>query len=279
MTARLIAATPKLASLDVERSLMFFERLGFKRLHTSTDYGVARRDSVSVHFWLCSDPRTPRESACRISVEGIGELFETYSTLGASIQMGSSNRSLGACANSQSLMRMATLSRSMKLRARLIVREPIRCERRSTQTLDSMQLPVPGPTVEILSSPRLPDGWRTVCKFDRPYGDRVVWRTVQRRDVRARIVRFAPCRCSERRRTNLRIVRSSRGKCSASWRRVLLSRLVGRPPWPQRWTPPLNGSTCPIRTTEATSTAFSPGKRSLRTRPLITPTFPSRTGG
>ena len=82
MTARLIDATPKLASLDIERSLMFFERLGFKRLQTSTDYSVARRDSVSVHFWLCSDPRTPRESACRISVEGIGELFETYSTLG-----------------------------------------------------------------------------------------------------------------------------------------------------------------------------------------------------
>jgi catechol 2,3-dioxygenase-like lactoylglutathione lyase family enzyme len=82
MTARLIAATPKLASLDIERSLIFFERLGFKRLHTSTDYGVARRDSVSVHFWLCSDPRTPKETGCRISVEGIGELFETYSKLG-----------------------------------------------------------------------------------------------------------------------------------------------------------------------------------------------------
>ena len=82
MTARLIAAIPKLASLNIERSLTFFERLGFTRLHTSDDYGVARRDSVSVHFWLCSDPRTPKETGCRISVKAIGELFETYSKLG-----------------------------------------------------------------------------------------------------------------------------------------------------------------------------------------------------
>ena len=82
MTARLVAATPKLASLDIERSLAFFERLGFKQLHASRDYGVARRDGVSVHFWLCSDPRTPKETGCRISCEGIGELFEAYFKLG-----------------------------------------------------------------------------------------------------------------------------------------------------------------------------------------------------
>ena len=82
MTARLIAAIPKLASLDIERSLTFFERLGFKRLHASREYGVARRDSVSIHFWLCSDARTPTETGCRITVEGIDELFATFSKLG-----------------------------------------------------------------------------------------------------------------------------------------------------------------------------------------------------
>jgi len=82
MPARLIAAIPKLASLDVERSLTFFERLGFERVHTSREYGVARRDSVSVHFWLCDDPRIPRETGCRITVQGVDELFETYSKLG-----------------------------------------------------------------------------------------------------------------------------------------------------------------------------------------------------
>ena len=73
---------PKLASLNIERSLTFFERLGFKRLHASREYGIARRDGVSIHFWLCSDPRTPTQTGCRVSVEGIDELFETFSGLG-----------------------------------------------------------------------------------------------------------------------------------------------------------------------------------------------------
>ena len=82
MTTRLIAAIPKLASLDVERSLAFFERLGFQRLHASREYGVVRKDNVSVHFWLCSDPRIPKETGCRITVEGVDDLFESYSRLG-----------------------------------------------------------------------------------------------------------------------------------------------------------------------------------------------------
>lgn len=82
MTSRLVAAIPKLASLDVERSLAFFERLGFKTLHAAREYGVARRDGVSVHFWLCSDPGIPRQTGCRISVEEIDGLFEAYSSLG-----------------------------------------------------------------------------------------------------------------------------------------------------------------------------------------------------
>ena len=82
MPPRLIAAVPKLASLDIERSLAFFERLGFKRLHASREYGVVRRDEVSVHFWLCTDERTPRETGCRITVEGIDELFASFSRLG-----------------------------------------------------------------------------------------------------------------------------------------------------------------------------------------------------
>ena len=82
MPARLLAAIPKLASLDVERSLAFFERLGFKRRGSYPDYGICERDGVQVHFWLCQDPRIPTETACRITVEGIEQLFEVYSALG-----------------------------------------------------------------------------------------------------------------------------------------------------------------------------------------------------
>ncbi|MGE5095387.1 MAG: bleomycin resistance protein [Betaproteobacteria bacterium] len=82
MPSRLVAAMPKLASLDIGRSLTFFERLGFRTVHASPQYGVVSRDGVSLHFWLCSDPRTPRETGCRISVEGIDELFGAFSKLG-----------------------------------------------------------------------------------------------------------------------------------------------------------------------------------------------------
>lgn len=56
----------------MDRGFLDFERL----------YRFARRDSVSVHFWLCSDARIPNETGCRISVEGIDELFETYAKSG-----------------------------------------------------------------------------------------------------------------------------------------------------------------------------------------------------
>jgi len=82
MTARLKAAIPKLASLDIERSVAFFERLGFARKASYPDYGVIERDGVEIHFWLCADPRIPKETGCRIVVEGIQSLFETYSTQG-----------------------------------------------------------------------------------------------------------------------------------------------------------------------------------------------------
>ena len=82
MSPRLVAAIPKLASLDLERSLAFIERLGFGRRGSYPDYGIIERDGVQIHFWLCSDPRIPKETACRISVEGIEQLFETFSAKG-----------------------------------------------------------------------------------------------------------------------------------------------------------------------------------------------------
>jgi catechol 2,3-dioxygenase-like lactoylglutathione lyase family enzyme len=82
MPARLLAAIPKLASLDIERSLTFFERLGFKRRGSHPDYGMIERDGVQIHLWRCQDPRIPTETACRIAVEGIEHLFEAYSKLG-----------------------------------------------------------------------------------------------------------------------------------------------------------------------------------------------------
>jgi hypothetical protein len=82
MSPRLVAAIPKLASLDIERSLAFFERLGFVRKGSYPDYGIIERDGVQIHFWLCSDPRIPKETACRLSVQGIEQLFQAFSARG-----------------------------------------------------------------------------------------------------------------------------------------------------------------------------------------------------
>jgi catechol 2,3-dioxygenase-like lactoylglutathione lyase family enzyme len=82
MPARLVAAIPKLASLDIERSLIFFEQLGFRRRGNYPDYGIVERDGVQIHFWLCDDARIPTETACRVTVEGIEQLFEEYSDKG-----------------------------------------------------------------------------------------------------------------------------------------------------------------------------------------------------
>jgi len=82
MNARLLAAIPKLASLDIERSLAFYERLGFTRRGNYPDYGIVEKDGIQVHLWLCQDPRIPKETACRIAVEGIESLFQMYSEQG-----------------------------------------------------------------------------------------------------------------------------------------------------------------------------------------------------
>ena len=82
MAPRLKVGIPKLASLDIERSLAFFQRLGFERCGAYPDYGIVRRDGVELHFWLCSDAGVPKVTGCRIAVEGIDELYEEFSAQG-----------------------------------------------------------------------------------------------------------------------------------------------------------------------------------------------------
>lgn len=79
---RLDSAVPKLASLNIERSLAFFARLGFSKAATYPDYGIVQRDGVQIHFWLCNDPQVPRATGCRINVEGIDALYTQFSAEG-----------------------------------------------------------------------------------------------------------------------------------------------------------------------------------------------------
>lgn len=71
-------AIPKFASLNIERSLAFFEGLGFVRGGAYPNYGIVSRDGVQLHFWLCSDPAIPQATGCRIVVDDINALFAEF---------------------------------------------------------------------------------------------------------------------------------------------------------------------------------------------------------
>lgn len=73
-----IAATPVLASLDIERSADFFaSKLGFTKVHVEQGvYGIVGHGSVQIHFWPCADARIAQATSCRVQVRGVRGLFE-----------------------------------------------------------------------------------------------------------------------------------------------------------------------------------------------------------
>jgi hypothetical protein len=78
MHAWLKTAIPKLASLDIERSVAFFERLGFKRIAVHPTVAMVCRDDVDIHFWLTDNPDIPHATGCRVNVDGIADLYDEY---------------------------------------------------------------------------------------------------------------------------------------------------------------------------------------------------------
>lgn len=76
-TPILIQATPILASLNLEETEAFYTRhLGFQTIHLDPGaYAILARDQVELHFWLCTDPTVPTNTACRIHVRGLGTLY------------------------------------------------------------------------------------------------------------------------------------------------------------------------------------------------------------
>lgn len=73
-----LSATPILASLDIAKTVVFYEtKLGFTTLYAAqNEYAVLRKDSIGLHFWACQDPAIPAATACRIQVRGIQDLYE-----------------------------------------------------------------------------------------------------------------------------------------------------------------------------------------------------------
>lgn len=78
MHAWLKTAIPKLASLDIERSVAFFEDLGFRRVAVHPTVAMLSRGSIDLHFWLTSDPAVPRANGARVQVRDVEALYDEF---------------------------------------------------------------------------------------------------------------------------------------------------------------------------------------------------------
>ena len=68
-------AMPVLASPDIAASLDFFRRLGFET-HDFGDsgYGIAIREHIEIHFWLCTERHVAENTSCYVRVNDIHAL-------------------------------------------------------------------------------------------------------------------------------------------------------------------------------------------------------------
>lgn len=74
-TSMFVRAIPVLASLDIAASLEYFNRLGFET-HEFGDqgYGIAVREHVELHLWLCTDRHVAENTSCYVRVNDIHAL-------------------------------------------------------------------------------------------------------------------------------------------------------------------------------------------------------------
>ena len=68
-------AIPVLASLEIAASLDYFSKLGFQT-HDFGDYnyGVAVREHIEIHFWLCTNRYIAENTSCYVRVNDIHAL-------------------------------------------------------------------------------------------------------------------------------------------------------------------------------------------------------------
>jgi catechol 2,3-dioxygenase-like lactoylglutathione lyase family enzyme len=78
MAARFTSAIPKLASMDMQRSVDFYARLGFTGHAVEGAYAIVRRDAVELHFWLSNDPAHAQMTGCRVNVDDVDALYAEY---------------------------------------------------------------------------------------------------------------------------------------------------------------------------------------------------------
>ena len=67
-------AIPLLASLDIAASPDYFNKLGFETHNFGDGYGIAVREHIEIHFWLCTDKNVAENTSCYVRVNDIHAL-------------------------------------------------------------------------------------------------------------------------------------------------------------------------------------------------------------
>ena len=76
-------AMPVLASLDIAASLDFFHKLGFETHDFGdSDYGIAIREHIEIHFWLCTDRHIAENTSCYVRMNDIHALHAARGSRG-----------------------------------------------------------------------------------------------------------------------------------------------------------------------------------------------------
>ena len=72
-------AIPVLASLDIAASLEFFHKLGFETHDFGEhNYGIAIREHIEIHLWLCTDKHVAENTSCYVRVNDIRALHADF---------------------------------------------------------------------------------------------------------------------------------------------------------------------------------------------------------
>ena len=81
--AQLIArAHPILASLDHQKTVAFYQRMGFATIVHRDDYVIVRRDDIDLHFWKCDDRYLAENTSCVIDTLDVDALHAEFAANG-----------------------------------------------------------------------------------------------------------------------------------------------------------------------------------------------------
>lgn len=79
MTTPQDIAIPVLASLDLDESAEFYEKLGFLIGARFDDLLIVRRNTVELHFWRCDDRHIAENTSCYIRTTDVAQWYIEFS--------------------------------------------------------------------------------------------------------------------------------------------------------------------------------------------------------